>query len=65
MLFLAIIAITRGDLLKDKQINRFINPLFREKGIKKHFTSFAILAIIIKLFIAKSFNKTINFTSFP
>ena len=65
MLFLAIIAITRGDLLKDKQINRFINPLFREKGTRKHFISFITIIIIIKIFIAKSFNKIINSISLP
>jgi len=65
MLFLAIAAIAQGDSLKDKQINRFINPLFREKGTRKHFTGFAIIATIMELFIAKSFNRTINFTFLP
>jgi hypothetical protein len=44
-------------------MNYFINPLIRKKSIRKHFTSFAIITIIIKLFIAKSFNKTYNFIS--
>jgi hypothetical protein len=50
-------------LLLIKQINYFINPPIREEGIRKHFTSFAIIAIIIKLFIAKLFDKTYNFIS--
>jgi hypothetical protein len=52
-------------LLLIKQINYFINPLIREESIRKHFTSFAIIAIIIELFIAKLFDKTYNFISFP
>jgi hypothetical protein len=63
MLFLAIATITRGDSLLIKQINYFINPLIREEGIRKHLTSFAIIAIIIKLFIVKLSNKTYNFIS--
>jgi hypothetical protein len=63
MLFLVIAAIIRGDLLLIKQINYFINPLIREESIRKHFTSSAIIAIIIKLFIAKLFNRTYNFIS--
>jgi hypothetical protein len=50
-------------LLLIKQINHFIDPLIREEGIRKHFTSFIIIVIIIKLFIAKLFNKTYNFIS--
>jgi hypothetical protein len=46
-----------------KQINYFINPPIREESIKKHLTSFTIIAIIIKLFIAKLSNKTYNFIS--
>jgi hypothetical protein len=65
MLFLAIAAITRGDLLLIKQINHFVNPPIQEKGIRKHLISFAIIAIIIKLFIAKLSNKTYNFTFLP
>jgi hypothetical protein len=65
MLFLAIAAIIRGDLLPIKQINYFINPPIREEGIRKHLISFAIAATIIKLFIAKSSNRTYNFISFP
>jgi hypothetical protein len=65
MLFLAIATIIQGDLLLIKQINHFINPLIREEGIRKHFTSSAIIAIIIELFIIKSSNKTYNFTSLP
>ena len=60
MLFLAIAAIAQGNSPKDKQINRFINSLIKKKGIRKHFTGFAIIALIIKLFIAKSSNRTIN-----
>jgi hypothetical protein len=63
MLFLAIAAIIRGDLPLIKQINYFVNPSIREEGIRKHFTSSATIAIIIKLFIAKSFNRTYNFIS--
>jgi hypothetical protein len=63
MLFLAIAAIIRGDLLLIKQIDYFINPLIREESIRKHFTSSAIIAIIIELFIAKLFNGTYNFIS--
>jgi hypothetical protein len=63
MLFLAIAAITQGDLLLIKQIDYFINPPIREEGIRKHFTSSATIAIIIKLFIVKLSNKTYNFTS--
>jgi hypothetical protein len=65
MLFLAIATIIQGDLLLIKQINHFINPLIREEGIRKHFTSSAIIAIIIELSIIKSSNKTYNFTSLP
>ena len=65
MLFLAIAAIAQGDLLKDKQINYFINLLFREESTRKHLTSSAITATIMELFIAKSSNKTINSTSLP
>jgi len=65
MLFLAIAAIAQGDLLKDKQTNYSINPPFREEGTRKHLTGFAIIATIIKLFIAKSSNRTINFISLP
>jgi hypothetical protein len=63
VLFLVIIIIIQRNLLLIKQINYFINLLIREKGIKKHFTSSIIIAIIIKLFIAKLFNKTYNFIS--
>jgi hypothetical protein len=63
MLFPVIATIISGDLLQIKQRNYFVNPLIREKSIRKHFTSFAIIAIIIKLFIAKLFNKTYNFIS--
>jgi hypothetical protein len=63
MLFLAIAAIIQGDLLPIKQINYFIDPPIREEGIRKHLISFATIAIIIKLFIAKLFNRTYNFTS--
>jgi hypothetical protein len=65
MLFLAIAAIARGDLLLIKQINYFINPLIREEGTRKHLTSSAIIATIIELFIAKSFNRTYNSTFLP
>ena len=65
MLFLAIAAIAQGDSLKDKQTNRFINPLFREEGTRKHLTGSTIAATIIELFIAKSSNKTINSTFLP
>jgi len=65
MLFLAIAAIARGDSPKNEQIDRFIDPLFREEGTGKHFTGFAIAATIIELFIAKSFNRTIDFTFLP
>jgi hypothetical protein len=65
MLFLTIAAIIRGDLLLIKQIDYFVNPPIREEGIRKHFTSFAIIAIIIELFIVKLFNRTYNFISFP
>jgi hypothetical protein len=50
-------------LLLIKQINYFINPPIQEEGIKKHLISFAIIAIIIKLFIVKLFDKTYNFIS--
>jgi hypothetical protein len=65
MLFLAIATIIQRDLLPIKQINYFINPPIREEGIRKHFTSFATIAIIIELFIAKLSNKTYNFISLP
>jgi hypothetical protein len=63
MLFLAIAIIIQGDLPLIKQINYSINPPIREESIRKHLTSSAIIAIIIKLFIAKSSNRTYNFTS--
>jgi hypothetical protein len=52
-------------LLLIKQINYFINPLIREEGTRKYLISSTIIAIIIKLFIAKLFDKTYNFISFP
>ena len=64
MLFLTIAAITREDLLLIKQINYFVNPLIREESIRKRLTSSAIIATIIKLFIAKLSNRTYNFISF-
>jgi hypothetical protein len=63
MLFLAIAAIIRGDSLLIKQINYFINPPIREEGTRKHLTSSITIATIIKLFIAKLFDRTYNFTS--
>jgi hypothetical protein len=65
MLFLAIAAIIQGDLLPIKQINYFINPPIREESTRKHLISSAITATIIKLFIAKSSNKTYNSIFLP
>ena len=65
MLFLAIAAIARGDSPQIKQIDHFIDPLIREEGTRKRLISFATIATIIKLSIAKSSNRTYNFTSLP